>query len=226
MQSDVVLLPGLHGSTGLFGSFMAVAPAWARCRPLHLPLSSDQTSEGLASGLVEQVGSLEGIVLVAESFSGPVAIHLSRLLARKVALLVLCNPLVQVPFRAPAGLAARLVQSKLVPSWLVGVTMASGDTGLGAWVLTEVRRLPRAVLAGRLETVFNAEAGSYRASLPCPVLAVLGSRDRLLSPRLASRVLSAAGFSRVVSVAAPHLVLQLQPSAVWRAISEEFITAA
>ena len=51
MKTDVVLLPGLHGSTALFEGFVALAPPWARCRPIALPTSCDQTFDKLTDAI-------------------------------------------------------------------------------------------------------------------------------------------------------------------------------
>jgi pimeloyl-[acyl-carrier protein] methyl ester esterase len=106
VKSDVVLLPGLHGSRALFSSFVALAPAWADCRPLALPTVGGQSFDEIADAILPELRSLEGFVLLGESFSGPIAARLSARLEQKVALLVLCNPVVEMPVRVPEGILA------------------------------------------------------------------------------------------------------------------------
>jgi pimeloyl-ACP methyl ester carboxylesterase len=226
MKTDVVLLPGLHGSGALYASFFALAPSWTRCRPVALPTLGDQSFDGLASTLEAELKSLEGFVLVAESFSGPIAARLAARLGQKVALLVLCNPLVKVAFRLPARLAATLVASKAMPAWCAALGLAGGDRALGKAALDEVRALPKETLTGRLSTVFAATADDLSSHLVAPLLTILGTRDRLVPQARARRVCAAVPFSTLVELDAPHLVIQTKPAEVWTAISEEFESAA
>lgn len=226
MKADVVLLPGLHGSRALFSSFVALAPPWARSLPLALPTVGDQSFEALAAALEPELRRLEGFVLVAESFSGPLAARLAARLAKKVALLVLCNPLVETGFVFSPRWAASLVASRVVPAWCAALALAGGDRALGRAALDEVRSLPRETLRGRLSTTFAATADDLSRHLVAPLLTILGTQDRLVSPARARAVCSGISFCTLVELDAPHLVIQTKPVEVWRAISEEFESAA
>ena len=226
MKTDVVLLPGLHGSTTLFESFVALAPPWARCLPLALPTLGDQGFDQIADVLEHEVKRLEGFVLVGESYSGPIAARLAARLGQKVALLVLCNPLVEVGFELPASLAASVLVSRATPVWGAAFTLAGGNRALGRAALEEVRTLPREVLRGRLSAAFSATAQELSSYLVAPLLTILGTRDRLISLGRARHVCSKVSCSTLVELDAPHLVIQAKPAEVWDAISNEFETAA
>jgi pimeloyl-ACP methyl ester carboxylesterase len=226
VKTDVVLLPGLHGSTAMFSSFVALAPPWARCLPVALPTLGDQSFDGLAATIEAELKRLEGFVLVAESYSGPIGARLAARLGQKVALLVLCNPLVEVGFQLPAGLAASVVASRVMPVWTAAHTLAGGDRALGRTVLEEVRSLPKEILRGRLNAAFSATASELSSYLVAPLLTILGTRDRLISLGRARHVCSKVPCCTVVELDAPHLVVQTKPAEVWDAISDEFESAA
>lgn len=220
MTADVVLLPGLHGSTALFETFAAHAPAWGRCRPIALPLEGDQSFEGLAHALAPSICAGEGpVVLVAESFSTPIAARLSQLAADRVVLLVLCNPLFAVPFRVPARAAAWFARSALCPARLVAFAMAAGDATLGAAVAREMRALPRVVLERRLDTVFRATERDIVDHAAARLLVITGARDRLIAPRTARRIGPSLPNGALVELDAAHLVIQAEPGRVWDAIT-------
>ena len=61
----------------MFSSFIALAPAWASCRPLALPTVGGQSFDEIAESLLPELKPLEGFVLLGESFSGPIAARLS-----------------------------------------------------------------------------------------------------------------------------------------------------
>ena len=226
MKTDVVLLPGLHGSTALYDTFVALAPSWARCRALPLPSDGEQSFSAIAEHLAPTLSPLEAFVLLAESFSGPIAARLTRMLATKVSLLVLCNPLTVAPLRPPVRLTARFIRSRFSPAWAVAFAMAGSDMALGPLILRETRSLPLPTLQQRLATVFQAVGSDITDHVSAPLLSILGTYDRLLPAATSRSFLSAVPYSNTVELPAPHLVAQTQPSAVWAAITAEFENAA
>lgn len=225
MKTDVVLLPGMHGTTALFQTFVSLAPSWARCLPVALPEESSQSFEAIASRILPTVCGLEQIVLVAESFSGPVAAHLSRSLGPKVALLVLCNPLVRVDAPVYPGLGARLATSRWVPEAAVAWLMTGGDRSIAREMLGEVRRAGRQVMEGRIASALGATAEQLVQDFSGG-LVIVGTRDRLLPPARTLEVFGGVPYTTLFQIEAPHLVVQTHPAQVWEAISEEFRTAA
>ncbi len=226
MKTDVVLLPGLHGSRALFASFVALAPSWARCRPLALPSIGGQSFDEIAEVLLPELRALEGFVLLGESFSGPIAARLADRLDQKVALLVLCNPLVEMPWRLPEGIAAPMIASPRMPIWCAALALSGGDRSIAKTALDEVRTLPREVLARRLAAAFSATEEALASHLAPPLLGILGTSDRLVSPSRSHAFLSRVPQSTVVEIEGPHLIVQARPADVWAAISEEFESAA
>jgi pimeloyl-ACP methyl ester carboxylesterase len=226
MRIDVVLLPGLHGSTSLFDTFVALAPPWARCRPIALPLAGSQHFDALADVIEPRLRPLEGFVLFAESFSGPLAARLATRLGRKVSLLVLCNPLVESPVALAPSVLSSIVRSPMLPTWAVSFAMTGGDRRLAAAVLREVRALPVHVLVERLAAAAAAGREDFLRYLAAPALAIIGTRDRLLSPRMIEDLFDNVPFGVVRHVEGPHLAAQAAPAAVWAAITGEFERAA
>lgn len=226
MKTDVILLPGLHGSRALYASFVALAPPWASCRPLALPTIGEQSFDGIASTLEPELRPLEGFVLLGESFSGPIVARLAGRLGQKVALTVLCNPLVEMPFTPPVALAASLATSRGMPAWCAAWLLAGGDRPLGRAALEAIRLLPRKVLEQRLSAAFSATSDDLVRRLTAPLLAILGTRDRLGSPARTRALLREIPFHAAAEIDGPHLIAQTRPAEVWQAISDEFETAA
>src|SRR6476620_579029 len=90
----IVLLPGLDGTGALFDDFVRAAPATVRCDVVSLP----QEPLGYAE-LVERIAPRLQLgpdtIVLAESFSGPLAILLAE--RQQIAALVLCNSFVTPP---------------------------------------------------------------------------------------------------------------------------------
>lgn len=226
MKSDVVLLPGLHGSRTLFSSFVALAPAWASCRPLALPTVGGQTFDEIADALLPELRPLEGFVLLGESFSGPIAARLAARLGQKVALLVLCNPVVEMSVRVPEGFLASIVSSAWMPAWCASMVLSGGDVSVARAALAEVRALPKGILAQRLSAVFSTTEEALASHLSPPLLTILGTNDHVVSLSRSRAFFSRIPQGTVAEIEGPHLIVQTRPVEVWAAISEEFETAA
>jgi len=226
VKTDVVLLPGLHGSTALYDAFVALAPPWARCLPLPLPTVGGQTFDELSDVILPEVRPLEGFVLLGESFSGPIAARLSARLGQKVALLVLCNPVVEMSVRVPEGILASIAASAWMPAWGASMALSGGDMSVARATLDAVRALPKGILARRLSAVYSATEEDLASHLGSPLLTILGTSDSVVSLARSRAFFSRAPEGVIAEVEGPHLIVQTRPADVWAAISEEFETAA
>jgi len=226
LKTDVVLLPGLHGSTALFDAFIALAPPWARCMPLALPTVGGQTFDDLSDVILPEVRPLEGFVLLGESFSGPIAARLSARLAQKVALLVLCNPVVEMSVRVPEGILASIAASAWMPAWGASMALSGGDMVVARAALDAVRALPKGILAQRLNAVYSASEEDLASHLEPPLLTILGTSDNVVSLARSRAFFSRVPEGVIAEIEGPHLIVQTRPAEVWEAISEEFETAA
>lgn len=102
-------------------------------------------------------------------------------------------------------------------------------TGSNAGELTEqtstaIRSVQRRVVSSRVEQVFAVDVTREPQECPVPILYLAGKRDRLVGARVTRRLRSARPDLRVVTLDAPHLVLQSQPEEAAAAVVE-FVTS-
>ena len=227
MKTDVVLLPGLHGSTALYDAFVALAPPWARCLPVPLPTLGEQTFDGLAATLEAELRRLEGFVLV-----GRVLLRTNRgapsgAPRQRVALLALCNPLVEMSLTLPAGLAASAASWLGMPAAAAEVVLADGDRALGKAALDGIRALPKGDPRGAARLGVRGEVRRiWRLSLRRPFSRFSARATGLSRPTGRALSFTDVPFAAVVELDAPHLVVQTKPAEVWDAITAEFESAA
>lgn len=212
-----VLLPGMDGTGRLFRGFAACAPPHASLsiHPLPAePLGYREIADRLAGTLCLD----GGCVIVAESFSGPLAVRLAA--EYRVRAVVLCNSFVSLPRRGvPRWLAAPLLFRFGVPRLVIRGLL------LGMRALRErvdefrsaIASVPPAVLASRLANVLGADETGSLARCSAPLLYLRGTEDRLV-PEDALRRITAVAPVRVARVPAPHLLLQAEPQRAWQAI--------
>src|SRR5437762_2887056 len=175
MKTDVVLLPGLHGSVSLFEAFVALAPPWANCRSIELPATGEQTFDSIADRLELHLRPLEGFVLFAESFAAPIAARLAHRLAQKIALLVLCNPLIELSLGLFPPVVPSLLRLGAASTFVVATAMTGGDRILARSILREVRRIPREVLVRRVAAACSATREDLVSHLSAPLLIIVGN---------------------------------------------------
>jgi pimeloyl-[acyl-carrier protein] methyl ester esterase len=221
-MTRVVLLPGMDGTgrlfRGLFRGFVEHAPAGFAPEPVTLP-AQPMAHDALARRLGPALGLDGGCILVAESYSGPLALRLAA--EHPVRALVLCNSFVAPPHHRALRLLALPLLFRLGPPraairrFFVG---PSASPALVDEVGAAVRSVPPRVLAARLAEVLSADAGEWLARCTAPLLYLRGTDDRLV-PEAAVRRITDACSARVARIPGPHLLLQAAPAAAWAAIT-------
>lgn len=216
---QILLLPGLDGTGQLLAAFHRAAPEGIKAAVVPLPLRSD-SYRGLTEYLLHELDLQPQTVLVAESFSGPLAIALAA--RRPVGGLVLCNSFALPPAPRVLSVLARPWLFRLpIPAWgirryLVGPT---ADRTLVTAVRNAIREVPAAVLAGRLRGVLTVDAVPQLRAVRCPILYLRGTQDHLV-PGASGALIHALTTApvQITELPGPHLLLQAAPDLAWRAI--------
>lgn len=212
---SLVLLPGMDGTGRLFQWFVPEIEPTARPIVVAYPNEWVLDDRALADLVVRQIP--EGpFVLLAESFSGPIA---ALVAARHPA--GLCGIVLAASFVAPP--LPRWLRVPMADFWFRIPPMEFAlrqlllDSKCGPAVVTEVaetiRSVPPPVFAGRMQEVLTRDAGDALRSSRVPVLALAGTRDRLLGERGIETIKNARPDATVVTLDAPHMLLQAQPRA-------------
>lgn len=217
----VLLLPGMDGTSQLFAPLVAQFPPWLQAQPVAYPLDRPL---GYAE-LLDSIDLPDGpFAIVAESFSGPLAVALARRHPHRVAALVLVATFVRRPLRFTPAWAARLVRAprfaRPMPAWLLRA-MLLGPTATDG----EVQQLQEAlasvdpnVLAHRVQEILRVDVSREFAALDQPILYLLGGRDRVVGQHNLAYMQRLHPRIQVARIDAPHLVLQQEPAAAAAAI--------
>jgi pimeloyl-ACP methyl ester carboxylesterase len=153
-------------------------------------------------------------VLVAESFSGPLAILVAERCDR-VAAVVLVATFVKAPMPRAIGYCPQLVWRRMPPRFLLRTVLTGGDAELAASVRQAMLGLSREVIAARIAAALQVDVARELERLPCPVLYVRASRDRLVSARSGALIRELRPDAQFVCVEGPHLLLQACPDEAW-----------
>jgi pimeloyl-ACP methyl ester carboxylesterase len=211
----------MHGTSRLFGRLMSALPNWLTPKLVEYPtdvvLGYDE--------LVKRIEPPDGhFAIVAESYSGPVAIRFATRSPANLCGLVLVATFVRSPRPLVPCWAARLVRPWLfkLPLPQVGLRQALlGDDAPREQieeVCVEQRRCRPEVSAARVRDVLTVDVRNELREVSVPMLYLAGCRDRVVPPRVVREFQALRPDIEVVTLDSPHAVLQRRPVEAARAI--------
>jgi pimeloyl-ACP methyl ester carboxylesterase len=222
-QPCFVLLPGLDGTGGLFRPLIDAMPSDAEHAVLSYPLDRPLSYDELQPVAAAQVPRGRPVVLVAESFSGPIALRYAAAAEPgHVRAVVLCASFVRSPVPPWVRHVARPVLfRRRPPRAAVRALLAGWDAPaalLGAFEAAVSSVTPE-VMSARVREVIAVDAVAALAACTAPLLYLRASRDRLVGVRAAQHVMTRGAGVTVRTIDGPHLLLQASPAAAWREIA-------
>lgn len=215
-MTALVLLPGLDGTGRLLEEFAAVvAPHFDSTRIVAYPKDEVLDYDALARRVHAQLPTESRFVLLAESFSGPVALRVAAMQPHGLAALVLSATFARGPFHLLDALtpAMRHAPTRL-PRAVLRVVL------LGRWYTPTLLALLESAVNDVAPDVLRQRAISSvcvddRGVLPrihVPVLALHAIHDRLLPRRVREEFAEGLPEVTQVDVEGPHVLLQAQPA--------------
>ena len=216
----LVLLPGMDGTGRMFEPFVHAA-ADVETRVVRYPPELTTYPDCIAFART-QLPTGRPFLLLAESFSGPVAIALSAEHPEGLRGVVLCSsfaqnprpewlwlrPLLRLlpPLQLPLPLLRRLLLGKRASGALVQLTTAM------------LPHFPTATMKGRTLAVAAVDHTALLAQVRVPMLALRAAQDRLV-PRAATEWIRAHRAQLdITTLQGPHWLLQTRPAACLQAI--------
>lgn len=211
----IVLLPGMDGTGDLFAPFVTVAPP--PYDPLVVALPEASSYDELVAAIKPLLPIAEPFVLIAESFSGPLAFRLLGFFP-EIRALVLVNSFVSAPTTRFLGILPWAAIFARPPApWLVRHFLAgpSASPGLVSQIRSAISKTSGQLLALRLRSILNLKTQGHTS---VRLLYLRGTLDKLISERAVCDTVLRFPNSLRVNIAAPHLLLQTAPAEAWAEI--------
>ncbi|MGB8931137.1 MAG: alpha/beta hydrolase [Anaeromyxobacteraceae bacterium] len=211
-----VLLPGFDGSGRLFAPLLAEARLPFEPRVLALPGDRPRGYEELLRWVEGQLPS-EPVILLAESFSGPLAIRLARRHPTRVTHLILAATFLRSPLApclAPlAPLARPFLFARPPPAIAIRTLLAGWDAPPN--IVDSIRGamaiLPAEIAFARARAALDADETSTFGQVTLPTLWIQPGEDRLLRAGHVDDVRAARPDAQVKVIGGPHTILQRRP---------------
>jgi pimeloyl-[acyl-carrier protein] methyl ester esterase len=215
----IVILPGLDGTDLLLGRFVELAPAQSVVTVLPLPDNSADDYDALTRSVGDRIRGLGPCHLIAESFSGPLAIRIAARQPELVQRLTLVASFATSP--AP-GWAHWLPWSWLfrlpLPYTVAKYLFVGNDHDMATRLRNAVRQTSAATLVKRVRCILEVDVCRDLASLQCPVEYLRPTADRLVSDRAVCKIRECHPSVAIHRIDGPHLILQTRPEQSWSII--------
>ncbi|MCU0595591.1 MAG: alpha/beta hydrolase [Desulfobacterota bacterium] len=215
----IVFLPGMDG-TGI--SFEPLARALAqdvKVKVVKYPADRLLSFEDTVQCAKEQIQNDQGdVIVLAESFSGPVAIALLGSGQVKAKGLILCSTFARSPrpvlLRILSCLPMEFILNLPFPSFLLKCIVQgeeeATDLFIGLW--ERVRAVvPAKVLVHRLKLISQVDVREWLPKLTLPCLYIQSSSQRSVPASSLFDFAEAIPDLRVKRINGPHFILQAQP---------------
>jgi pimeloyl-[acyl-carrier protein] methyl ester esterase len=217
----LVFLPGLHGTADLFYRIVRCIPVGFRVRIIGYPIDEPLDYSALLARITPEIEAEGEVVLVAESFAGPLAVAYAAAHPEVVRAVVLGASFVSPP-RATwvRHLVARFWFLLPVPEFLIRlfVTGWHADPVVATELMQQVRRNTPAVLALRMREIFQRNSLESLGAIPAPILYLAARHDRIVSTLALDQIVALRGDVVVRTIDASHLLLEASPRACWEEI--------
>jgi hypothetical protein len=207
----------MDGTGALFEPFIRLLPGDVDVRVARYPEDTYLTYEQLAERVATLIPVGSDYLIVAESYSGPVAALLAAHPVGNLRAVVLVASFVSLPLGRVGKWIAMVVPTAVfrlrLPAWFLRWLLMDSPDMVSA-VQSAIARVKPAVLAQRFRDALAADYASVLATCAVRIVQLRPTADRLLGTR------SHRGFGEVVSVTGPHLLLQCAPEASLAALRE------
>jgi len=213
----LVLLPGMDGTGDLFANFLKALPREFETVVVRYPadvcLSYSELMETVRSATPDR----EPVVLVAESFSTPLAIRFAVTAPANLKGLVLCAGFATSPIRGwrrfLCSLLPPVVFGLPLPKLVIEYMLLgwSAPPSFVSSMRTAVRSVRSKVLMARFRAVLECDARAELGKITLPILYVKATRDRLVSAACLDDIRRLNSQITVAEISGPHLILQREP---------------
>jgi pimeloyl-[acyl-carrier protein] methyl ester esterase len=214
---QLVLLPGMDGTGKLFDEFIEALPREFEIRTVRFSPDAIHSYSELFQIVQSAIPESDPFVLLAESFSTPLAIQCAAANPANLRGVILCAGFASSPLRGWKRWAFRLLAPYLFRMTIPGFAIRQFLVGRGAppELAAAVRKAtsqvqPR-VLRNRLRLIADCDAQPDLARVNVPVLYLRATGDRMVSVRCGEEIQRVNPRTKMEAIAGPHLLLQREP---------------
>jgi pimeloyl-[acyl-carrier protein] methyl ester esterase len=213
----LVLLPGLDGTGQLFADFLTALPPTLAATVVTYPTKRLLSYGELLPLLSATAPQTEPFVVLAESYSTPIALKYAATNPANLAAVIICAGFVQKPIASWSPVVRIIAKPwifRLRPPRSALEFFLIGQNAPSALIqrIRQTLHLVRPeVLSGRVREVLECDARNDLSRTTVPIMHLRALHDRLLSASCNKEILRIRPDVEVATVEAPHMILQREP---------------
>jgi pimeloyl-ACP methyl ester carboxylesterase len=208
----------MDGTGELFAPFVEALPDGFEVRIVRYPVDRALCFSEQAQLITSAASGTTPFVLIAESFSSPLAIEWAATNPPNLRGMVVCagfaSSPIPKPLRSICSFLAPVIFLFNPPS--IGVKLLLVGTnppiGLVATVQSAISSVKPSVLSARLRSVFACDVRSALSRVTVPILFIQPRQDRLVSKTKLAEMRRIKPSAGVEIVSGPHLLFQREPN--------------
>ena len=213
---NLLLLPGMDGTGLLFDPLLESLPDWLHPNVVAYPPNEPLGYAELFPLVRNARPPVGDFVVLAESFSGPLALMLAAVEPPGLRGIILCASFIRFPLSAPFRLIAAATQPicfRLAPTWIARWALMGnhGTAHLNRLFATATATVSPTTMATRARAIANVDVTAELRSCRVPLLYLSGQNDRVVGPNCLSEIRRVKPDTKVVELPGPHLLLQTFP---------------
>lgn len=211
-----LILPGMDGTGELLTEFATALAPDLVAKVVAYPRDAALDYAALTAFAAEYLPKEGPFVLIAESFSGPIAIELAARKPEGLIGLVLCASFAKAP-KSPMLRVFETILRTIPPSKLpLGPAMPwlMGRWSTRDWarrVRDAVRSVSAEAMRARLRAAADVDATHSIPLIDCPLLYLKPSRDRLIGDAGWRAIRGLSRNAVCIEIEGPHFLLQAKP---------------
>jgi len=214
MNATFILLPGFDGKGTLYRGLMQ--EIGSEHKFIVIQYSNNQNLSEYIEEALSQIPPAQPCVLIAESFSGPIALQIACRGERDVRGVVLSATFLVPPMKPAIELGLKMpIIPKAIKRQAAQSFCLNGVSNVD--VVDQVNRvvadMPKRTIKSRLRALLEMDATSVASQCEVPVLYLQARDDRLVSDSRSDELVSALNNCQRQTIAAPHLLFQAKPAA-------------
>jgi pimeloyl-ACP methyl ester carboxylesterase len=223
-------MPGIDGTGLSFEPLEQVLPKDVHVKVIQYPTDRLLSFEETLQCARDQIQpDQEDMIVIAESFSGPVAVALVGSGQLKAKCLILCSTFAKPPrpvllkilIYLPLELLIRLPFPRFLLKHLVEGGEEATDLFLALWQRVKAL-VPAKTLVHRLKIISQVDVRGWLPKLTIPCCYIQATSDRTVPASSLFDFTETISDLRVKRIKGPHFILQAQPQAAFTAI-EKFV---
>jgi len=208
-----IILPGMDGTGDLLAEFAAALAPELEASIVAYPKDVVLDYPALTALVAESLPREGSFVLIAESFSGPIAIELAATKPEGLIGLVLIASYARAPRSRALRWLQRVLPARKLPLWPV-MPMLMGRWSSPQWrlrVRDAVRSVDAKVMRARLQAAASIDVTAKIAEIDCPLMYLRASDDRLVKADSWRAIRDISGNAVCIEIEGPHFLLQAKP---------------